>query len=249
MKSSFRTAICDDEQEGPSIIRHHIENYMMESGNEFSCSFFDKPDELMRIYRKPGSFDILFLDVEMSVHGETENGIDLARKIRALPDQDVRIIFLSNYPSYMQQGYDVQASHYLEKDVSDERFRSVMDTILYNLQKDGTMLRVYTDPGQWNLLKIKDILYLQSTPGVRNRLEVYMLTQKITVIGRSIQSFEAELCRYGFCFANKNYLVNMRHVTQFTHDCLLMADRKYIEISRHFQHDFHNQFSSNLLDP
>ena len=42
---------------------------------------------------------------------DTVKTFDLAKKIRSLPDNELRIIFFSNYPQYMNLGYDVHALH------------------------------------------------------------------------------------------------------------------------------------------
>ena len=243
----LNVAICDDEDLGIQIISRHLETFHFNTGIEFSLKKYNNPLKLNEDYNTPGLFDIIFLDVEMPIQGVMYNGLDIAKKIRELPDQDVRIIFISNYPSYMQMGYDVQASYYLEKDVSDEKFARVLNSVIERLQNDSAMYRIRTDIGQWNLIRLNDIQYIESFNKQRNKVVYHTTLANYTETGRSILSISADLTPKGFAFANKYHLVNMNHVVQFTHDCLQLDNKEYIEISRHYRKDFLAQFSKNII--
>ncbi len=243
----FKVAICDDEDIGIQTISRHLETFHFNTGIEFSLKIYNNPLKLSQDCNTPGLFDIIFLDVEMPIQGVMYNGLDIAKKIRELPDQDVRIIFISNYPSYMQMGYDVQASYYLEKDVSDEKFARVLNSVIEQLQKDNSMFRIRTGIGQWDLIRLSDILYIESFNKQRNKLVYHTSQTNYTETGRSILSTSADLASRGFAFANKYHLVNMNHVVQFTHDCLQLDSKEYIEISRHYRKDFLAQFSKNII--
>lgn len=243
----LRSAICDDEKDGIDLMCRYLDSYSMEKGVDFDKHIYDDPGKLLREYKASGLYDILFLDVEMPISGIMKNGIEVARKIRSIPDNDVRIVFISNYPAYMHMGYDVQASNYLSKNMSVNRFRSVMDGIIAGLLNDSSMMRIKTDRYQWNLIKIHDIMYIQAYPGERDKVTYWCLDHTITETGKSILSVGETLSSYGFAFANKYYLVNMRYVNQFTHNCLQLKNKKYIEISRHYRRQFMEQFSDNIL--
>ena len=117
-------------------------------------------------------------------------------------------------------GYDVQASHYLEKDVSKEKFMRVMDSIIVNLKNDNSMFRIKTDRNQWDLIRTYDILYVKSFSWQRDMVKYITSSGVYTEVGRSIVSIGNDLIPRGFAFANKHHLVNMHHVRQFSHECL-----------------------------
>ena len=243
----LKTAICDDEKEGIECINRLLENYYIDTGIEFSKSVFNDPDDLLRSYTSPGVYDIIFLDVEMPVNGIPKNGIDTAKAIRNIPDNDVRLIYISNYPAYMQMSFDVQASQYLDKNVSYARFHSVMDTIIHGMSHDSALMRVRTGPDQWNLLRIADIICISSFIGKRDLISFCTSDHEYVESGRNIYTLGETLKDQHFVFANKNCLVNMRHVIQFTHNSLQLSNLEYIEISRHFRKQFIEQFSKSIL--
>ena len=60
------------------------------------------------------------------VYTSEMSGIELARKIRET-DQSVQIIFITGYPEFAPEGYDVSALHYLMKPVKREKFFEVLN--------------------------------------------------------------------------------------------------------------------------
>ena len=72
---------------------------------------------------------ILFLDIEM----EKMDGIALAREIRK-HNRQMQIIFVTGYMEYIQEGYDVEALHYLLKPVSQEKIDSVLERAVERLK-------------------------------------------------------------------------------------------------------------------
>ena len=243
----LKTAICDDEKEDIQRIYKLLENYCMDTGIEFQKRIFNDPKELLRFYKTPGTFDLVFLDVEMPINGNDRNGIDIAKAIRSLPDKDVRIIYISNYPAYMQMSFDVQASQYLDKKITFERFHTVMDIIIQGISNDSALMRVKTGPDQWNLIRLNDLICVRSFFGKRNKIVYCTSTHEIVETGRNILNLGEELKEHHFVFANKYCLVNMKHVIKFTHDKLQLSNLEYVEISRHFRKRFVEQFSKNIL--
>ena len=58
------------------------------------------------------------------------NGIETAEEIRKIPDRNVIIAFITSYPEYMQDSFDVQASQYLTKPISYELFEQKLEKML-----------------------------------------------------------------------------------------------------------------------
>lgn len=244
----FKTAICDDEEFGINLIRKHLETYNVETGIEFKIFSYTNPDDLLKDYTSRGDFDIVFLDVEIPTDGVMKNGISVAKTIRSIPDPDVKIIFVSNYPSYMNMGFDVQASHYLEKNMSRDRFINVMNNIISTFHKDDSLLRIKTGRDEWNLLKLSDIICIKSLPQKRDFVLYCTSFQQFEEKGHSIKSIGDNLKEQGFAFANKYCLVNLRHVISFKHNLLRLDTNEYIEISRHYRKSFLDLFSQNILE-
>ena len=242
----LNVAICDDELSDIAVTEKYLEKYHFETGVEFQIQSFTNPDALLKNYTAPGTFNLLFLDMEMPIAGEMKKGIEIAKQLRALPDPDLRIVFISNYPEYMNLGYDVQASHYLTKDVSFEKFSQVLSEIIRSLSHDAAIIRIKTGREDWTLLRVQDILFISSVPGKRDQITYHSINQTLKE-HRSILSAGNTLKQSGFAFANKQHLVNLRHVRKYTNNHLVLDNGKELELSRYYKKEFLELFSTEIL--
>lgn len=242
----FKVAICDDEKFGIDLVQSYLEHFNINTGVEFEISTYSNPYDLLANYNTPGAFDLLFLDMELSVNDLPVRGIDIAKTIRALPDNDVRIVFVSNYPKYMQLGYDVQASHYICKDIEIEQFDSIMNNIIAQYNKDTSFISIKCSRGEWVVLKLKDIIYIKSYPGKRDYVE-YITKRKTYSEHRSILSLGESLYDNGFAFSNKYNLVNLIHLQRYTKDVIDLDNGVSLQLSRYYRKAFLDKFSENIL--
>src|SRR5690554_4568533 len=100
----YRVAICDDEEKQRELVRKMLITLSVKSNIEFDIELFHSGEQLVSHYESNKEpFHILILDVEMG--GMT--GIQAARSIRDLNHLDEQIVFLTSYPEYMVESFDV----------------------------------------------------------------------------------------------------------------------------------------------
>lgn len=244
----FNVAICDDETEGLYYIKKLLTTYYFDTGVEFNIKEYTSPDCLISEYDMPGKFDLMFLDVEMPGSNMVERGIEIANQIRSLPDNDVKIIFVSNYPEYMNLGYDVQASHYLSKDTSFARFKQVLDKIIFRIEADKSIITVKNGRDQKYLLRINEIICIKAFHRVREHVVFCMKDGSQYEDKKSILSISEELKTHHFAFANKYALVNIQFVKCYDNNCLILDNHEIIPLSRYYKKDFIANFSNGILN-
>lgn len=106
----YRISICDDELSQIKIVEDYLTRFSIKTETEFHIEKFSSGNELLKkYYNEKSPFDLVFLDMEMP----GRNGIETAEEIRKIPDRNVIIAFITSYPEYMQDSFDVQASQYL----------------------------------------------------------------------------------------------------------------------------------------
>ena len=116
--------------------------------NEYSSA-----ESFLFVYEEKKDYDLLLLDIEM----DGINGVEMAKRIRH-EDETVQIIFITGYPDYMCQGYDLSALHYLIKPVSNEKLFEVLDRALKNIKKGGNRV-IFTADGGEKVVALDAILY------------------------------------------------------------------------------------------
>lgn len=123
----IRVAVCEDEE----VLLNQLENWVRVILDRHSIqshieSYVNSSALLAR-----DAFDILLLDIEM----KPLSGMELAKKLRVRGDES-KLIFITAYPQYAVEAYDVQAFHYLVKPVDIERLEKVLLQVCSSLQKE-----------------------------------------------------------------------------------------------------------------
>ena len=126
----YKIGICDDN----SIDRDYLSSVVTEwaAGREHTvqAETFPSAEAFLFHYANEKDYDILLLDIEM----KDMNGIELAKRIR-LNNAWVQIVFITGYPDFISEGYEVSALHYLMKPAKKEKLFQVLDKAAGLLQK------------------------------------------------------------------------------------------------------------------
>ena len=119
---ALRIAVCDDENNWINELEKCLFRYN-ENNDRIDWEVFYSGEELLKYFASHGNvFDMLITDIEMS----GINGIETANKIREL-DKDISIIFLTNYEKYMRDCFSCMPSGFLDKPVSFDDIKKILD--------------------------------------------------------------------------------------------------------------------------
>ncbi len=106
----LRIALVDDDPSHLQLMKSYAERYSMQEHIQLSVKEFHNGLNFVEDY--DGSFDVVFLDIEMP----HLDGVEAAHRIRAV-DQSVGIIFVTNMAQYAIRGYEVNAIDFIVKPV------------------------------------------------------------------------------------------------------------------------------------
>ncbi len=223
----LKIAICDDDNTEASMLHSILDTCQMMCDIDFQITHFQNGKELIDAYSAPGTFHILFLDVEMP----KLDGIKTAELIRKLQDRRVIIIFVSNYPEYMQDSFFVHPYHYLQKPVSQEKIIDLMQQIITDIE-DEKILRtlIQTDQSE-ETINLKDVLYIETIDAKHEILSFHFDNRSICTKG-TLRKWEKELADYNFFLCYRSFLVNLIHIHFFDNRELVLDNGERIPISR-----------------
>lgn len=149
-------------------------------------------------------YDIIFLDAE--VRGDTGGAIETARRIKDI-DADIVIVFVA-CGGVQINGYQVSALDVISPDTGYEYFESMMERAMDAVKRvEGCKLLV----GARDKLKVldtKDITYVE----VFTHNIVYHVDDAAYRSRGSLKNISSVLSGQHFVYANRCYLVNLRHV-------------------------------------
>lgn len=122
--------ICDDESSMRKSLRAPLEQTLQLMGVNYQIFEYDSGEALMRNHEAKW-LDILFLDIEM----KSLNGMDTAKALRR-QNSHTLLIFVTAYPDFVFQGYEVHAFHYILKPYEEQKIKNVLTQALAELEKN-----------------------------------------------------------------------------------------------------------------
>ncbi len=220
-------ACCDDELDELKKLKKQFETLIVQVEIELEVDYFSSGDILLERYKDQEScYDVLILDMEMP----DMTGIELADKIRRNYDQNVIIIFLTSYPQYMHQSFQVQAFDYLMKPIQNQDLQEVLFRAYEFIKRDQHSLLFVNAGNDEIILRTREIYYIEKEKGAA-LMGVFFEKEKLVVKG-NLHDIEDKLEKEFFIRVNRSCMVNMRMVYRFFEKSLELTNGAIIEMSR-----------------
>lgn len=151
----MKLAIIEDEQAHRELLAEYLEEWGKEQAVSLCIKAFASAESFLFAWAEEKDFDVLFVDIQM----KEMNGMEMARQIRQ-QDSDIVIIFTTGITDYMEEGYEVEALHYLLKPISREKLSQCMDRALKKGSRERFLLVQTRD--EMLKLSIEHILYVEA---------------------------------------------------------------------------------------
>ena len=179
--------------------------YSIDTDIEFFIDEYISGELLIEKYKSAKSpYDIIFLDMEMP----DIKGLDVAAAIRELPDRNVSIAFVTSYPEYMQDSFDVQTSQYIIKPVVYEQLAKKLDIILKCINASYTNIKVISEKNGERVLYLDDVICIETEKSskllVTTISETFLITAKLSDLAK-------ELSDKDFISVHRTCLANMKY--------------------------------------
>ena len=218
---AFRIAIVEDSDIDAEYEQGIVKAWAKERETDVRIRRFVRAESFLFCYEDDKAWDILLLDIEMGAM----DGVALAKRIRE-ENEEAQIIFITGFPDFMAEGYEVSALHYLMKPVSDRKLYSVLDKAVGNLNKNEKQL-ILSFNRQTQLVPLRGIMYIEAQKQyVAVHTESGEYRRKT-----SLAEMEKELDEY-FFKCQRSFIVNLRQVLRIHSDRVVLKNGAEIPISR-----------------
>lgn len=218
---AYRVAIVDDSKTDAEYVQSILSAWAQDRQAGVQAQRFTSAENFLFCYADDRAWDILLLDIEMGAM----DGVSLARRIRQ-ENELVQIVFLTGFPDFMAEGYEVSALHYLMKPVAKEKLFAVLDKAAGNLRKNEKQLAISFDR-QTELVPLSKITYIEAQ---KQYVVVHTDTQEYRMKA-SLADTEKELDEY-FLKCQRSFIVNLRHVLRINNDNVVLKTGAEVPISR-----------------
>lgn len=218
----MRIAICDDEESQRALIIKYLQEWAKLRNLIIEPISFSGAENFLFRWEEDKQFDLLILDIEMGML----SGMELAKKIRE-ENEEIPILFITGYESYMAQGYEVSAIQYLLKPMYKDKLFVVLDKLQKGKKAEAKM-PFQTEEGML-FLTPTEIWYVEA-------MGHYSILHTSGDCHRIRSSFNEVLKKLDaqkeFIHCHRSYLVNLQHVSAITRTELVMDNQARIPISR-----------------
>lgn len=233
----IRIACCDNEKQQLELYKTMFTNIEMRQDIKLNVEYFLSGNFMLeRFQSEKNPFDLVYLDMDM----DEKSGLDLAKEIRQNYHSDCLILFLTNYPKYMQNSFDVRAFQYMIKPVQFDEFERKFNAARKYLEKDDKN-RVVLKIDEDNVVFFTNEIYYIEKEKSSKQFLVY-LEDKCVVAKGVLSAIENQLLEQHFMRTHRSYLVNMKHIRRIQKNDLVLSNGNLVPISRRKEKELKQQF-------
>jgi len=184
---------------------------------------------------KNHEIDLMFLDIQMP----QITGIDFLKSLQNPP----KVIFTTAYPDYAVDGFELNASDYLLKPISLERFMKSVNRVSeeIDLEKNETSQTSDSDDfffvkADKKLIKViyEDILYIE---GLKDYVIIRMNASRVITL-QTMKSLEAKLLSTQFQRIHRSYIINLNKINAVVGNMVEITEKgekKHIPIGKNYR--------------
>lgn len=218
---NYKIAICDDSAADQNFIKELTMRWGSKGRLALHIDTFPSAESFLFHYAEDKDYDILLLDIEMN----GMDGISLAKKLRQDNDK-IQILFVTGFPDFMAQGYEVAALHYLLKPLEEESFYRVLERAVSNLKKADRSL-IFMVNGEAFRVDAGEILYAEA---LAHFCRISTLKGQFEV-RQNFSELEKELGE-GFIRTHRSYLVQIACIRRISRTEVILDNWEKVPLSR-----------------
>src|SRR5437868_6160356 len=222
--------IIDDEPLARKCIRDYVQqtNYLVYTGEAGSAEEAAKPLQELKA-------DIIFTDIQMP----GISGIDF---VRAAGDESL-FVFITAFPEYALESYELNIIDYLLKTVSYERFLKTVNkakeylALKYqrkeNIKSDYFFIKC---DSKFEKILFDDLLYAEA---LENYVKIYTRS-KMYITYLTFKGLEEYLSPEKFIRVHKSYIVSLSKIENLDNELIKIGEHE-IPLSRHYRAEVMNK--------
>ncbi len=230
----IRIAIVEDDKNYISELKKMLAQYEKESGRKLIVTVFDDGEDIAIDYK--AEYDIILMDIEMRFM----DGMTAATKIRE-KDNEVILIFITNMPQYVMEGYKVDALDYVLKPLTYFSLSQRIDRALIRMKKRLTKYITIPIHNGIQKIDVNKIYFIE----MHNHDAIFHTENGEYVLRESLRILEKLLEKESFYRCHKSFMVNLAYVDSIQ-GCDIYIKDQIIQVSRSKKKDFIDALNNYL---
>lgn len=220
--------IIEDNTDDRINLKQNLEIFLTKINIKFCIEFINSLDSNINFHK----YDLIFLDVEVA----GVNSIEFTIKEK-LDKFRNKLIITSKYKKYLIDGYKIHAERFFLKPISQKYFETEMENVINNYFWNS--VSIYVPELINRRIFIKEILYVEhlERDTIVNFINGESLKCKLP-----LKYWEQKLSEYGFTKPHRAFLVNLRSVSGFSKNEIILENDHKVPLSRNFKENFMNSY-------
>lgn len=235
----IKAIIVDDEPLALDV----LETYIQQLPNielVQKCSNAIEANEAL----KNNDIDLMFLDIQMP----QITGVEFLKSLNNPP----KVIFTTAYPDYAIEGFELNASDYLLKPISMDRFMKAVNRVNQEIELEQGDTADNEDfffvKADKKLIKVmfNDILYVE---GLKDYVIIKRNDSRIITL-QTMKSLEAKLPSSMFKRIHRSYIVNLNKINAVMGNMIEISEKgekKHIPIGKNYRDQLLEIINGNRL--
>lgn len=215
--------VCDDDLNVIQDLSIRLEDYFSSTQYDVVIQGFQQPQKLL-LAAQERHFDILFIDIML----DNEHGVNIAGEIRqSAMNEYSAIYYISSIEDYSNKLISTRPEEYLLKPITDNRLFRALDRLLISLELKNDSIHISFNQGSVKLFQ-RDILYVESI----GRKSLIHTQGKKYAVYRKLNDIASDLNSFYFLEIHKSYLINVRQLSVYHYDQLILIDGTILPVSQ-----------------
>lgn len=220
----MRIAVCDDEPVQVEGNAKLIDRWASARGIAVNMDTFSGAEEFLLRRSEKHVYDLAVLDIKMN----EMTGIELAKRLRET-DSVMQIIFVTAFPEYAPQGYDVSALNYLIKPYKPQELFKALDRAYDFFKRKESEALVLSDEGRIMRIPYYEILYCEIKG---HYFTIYTLSMGQFQVKMKMDELLSVLDRNLFVRCHRSYIINIACAAVVTRFDIKLKNGETIPLSR-----------------
>lgn len=227
----MKIAIVEDEEVHSSLLQQYISAWGEARGKAAHVHIYSDAASFL-FDLEDNAPDAVFADIQMP----GMNGMEMVRRLRE-KDDGMPVVFTSGLSDYLQEGYEVQALHYLIKPIAEDKVFDCMDRIC-SRKDTRELITVRTLDGMARL-DLREVNCCES----EGHYTRFMMTDGSEIrVMKSISELEKELPGDTFVKCHRCYLCNLANVKRIAEDSIIFDNGESVPVSRRLCRECNRRF-------
>ncbi len=221
-------AICDDQETDVLELKRMLKQFFFQLPDDISHNINTCHNGVNLLHLiHSGKIHVVFLDIDMP----GINGLEIAKQLRS-ENRQIFIIFVSSYPQYMRDSFEVQPFHFIEKPLYYENVSHVCELLLTKISSiKSAIISLHTYDGD-SFHDLNDLILIEAVKGTKKDLRFTFSNGETIISQGTITDWESKLNNQGVISPCRGILINLRHLRIMKDNSLIMSDGSTIYASR-----------------